>query len=46
LAIDRNFRNVTLAFGLGLTAQTGFLTHQIAYLATLMSVEARVGART
>jgi MFS family permease len=39
LASDRNFQTVTLAFGLGLTAQVGFLTHQIAYLATLMSVE-------
>jgi hypothetical protein len=40
LANDRNFRTVTLAFGLGLTAQVGFLTHQIAYLATLTSVKA------
>lgn len=40
LLSQRNFQTVTLAFGLGLTAQVGFLTHQIAYLATLMSVDA------
>jgi len=37
---DRNFLTIALAFSLVLAAQVGFLTHQIAYLAPALGLEA------
>jgi MFS family permease len=33
---DRRFQTITLAFALGLAAQVGFLTHQVAYLSGVL----------
>jgi MFS family permease len=35
---SRNFQTISAPFALGLTAQVGFLTHQVAYLSPVMGV--------
>jgi len=37
---SRNFQTISIPFALGLTAQVGFLTHQVAYLAPMVGVGA------
>jgi MFS family permease len=37
---DGNFQTISIPFALGLLVQVGFVTHQIAYLSTLMSTVA------
>src|SRR5262249_4049886 len=37
---DRSFQTISLAFALGLTAQVGFLTHQVAYLSPVIGTVA------